>query len=150
EEAGTDGQRDSDDATGGTDAAEEKVYATDFPVDEDGFLIPAPERAGLWQTSEQGRAYLAGIDYQKRFDELLSADPPLSGIYYLILELCSDEPQSIDELDAQLKAPLAAVGSKKHAGFFVELLEGYDALKWEKKWKTTTVGRELLAARKEE
>ncbi|MDR2721730.1 MAG: hypothetical protein LBB35_02535 [Coriobacteriaceae bacterium] len=139
---------DTTDASDTADAVEEKKYATDFPVDEEGFLIPAPERLGLWQTSEQGKAYLASVDYQKRFEELLQVDQSLSGIYYEILELCSDEPQSIDDLNSKLKTSLETLNSKKYAGFFVERLENYDALKWEKKWKTTEVGKELLVIRK--
>jgi len=139
--AATDGEE------AGEETAEPVLYATDFPVDEDGFLIPAPERAGLWQTTEDGKSYLASLNYHGRLTELFQDEPENVEIYCMILAFCDEEPRTIATIGTHIEDVLRAQQSRKNPGFFVERLESRDALKWEKNWTTTKVGKDFLEQR---
>ena len=120
-------------------------------VDGADFLKPAPWREVYWLTTEPARARLAQNDPETRFRELMERDAQYKTIYVRILQAADCQegattPQ-LNELvdwDPLLKSP------RLYTAHFTELLERCEALCWESVWKTTDIGRTLLAERGDE
>ena len=120
-------------------------------VDGADFLKPASWREVYWLTTEPARARLAQNDPETRFRELMERDAQYKTIYVRILQAADCQegattPQ-LNELvdwDPLLKSP------RLYTAHFTELLERCEALCWEGVWKTTDIGRTLLAERGDE
>lgn len=126
-------------------ATETKPEAAVGPViDEEGYLVVGEERSGSWVTSEDGKAFLASIDPRSQLEELFEAEPEFVDIYFSILELCSERPHSLSELDSHLDSTLKALKPRRYTSFFLENLEKNDAVRWERNWITTEFGKSLL------
>lgn len=155
EDTVSDAQEDeaSEDAESDLDSREEKdseevgLHDEVGHIDKEGYLIPGKERIGMWLTTNNGRAYLETINDTKRFAQLLKKEQCLGALYITVLELCNTKPQSIEDLDKQLRETLSALQQKRNAGYFVERLEKYDLLKWQNKWAITDFGKACLAQR---
>lgn len=132
---------------GGTPFADSPEQVPDIvTVDGADFLRPAPWREVYWLSTEPARARLAQDDPAERFSELIERDAQYKTIYVRILQAadCKEgatTPQ-LNELvdwDPLLKSP------RLYTAHFTELLERCEALRWEGVWKTTDIGRALLA-----
>lgn len=68
-------------------------------------------------------------------------------VYRLVLEACSqDGGQPKKALDTLIDKHPLCKEPRRYSGFFIKGLEGIDALAFDKTWKTTDVGRDILAS----
>jgi hypothetical protein len=126
----------------GTDYADAKVQP--ILIEEDGveyYKAGEPPEA-FWVTTKAGCHFLEADDPLERFRESLESQPAYHPIYTQILLFCSNEEgRGISEIgDAFDDDPLLQE-PRIYARYFVDILEKCDALTWDKKWKTTSIGQ---------
>ena len=67
-------------------------------------------------------------------------------VYKVVLEACASEGGATKkDIDALVDHHPLCAEPRRYSGFFVKGLEGIDAIAFDTTWKTTEIGRELLA-----
>lgn len=101
---------------------------------------------GTWLATEDGLAIVDEQDDYARMKELLGKEPQYESVYRLIIEDCDVEGgRSAKTLDDLVNDLEILQEPRRYSGYFVGRLEREGAIEWVGGWKTTEVGRAILA-----
>lgn len=118
-------------------------------VEIDGVEVYKPVSAPpvFWVATADGVAAYEGYDPIGGLNALLEDEADYASIFRRVLELASSTPGAETTLytDAIDDDPLVQE-PRRYASFFLDKLEGVDAIEWRGGWYLTDVGRDALAA----
>lgn len=121
-------------------------------VDENGmtYLKPGTPPAAFWQTTEDGVAVLEESDPIAALAKIIEENAPFRSVFRDILRLCDAEGgTSIVDLESTLNRDPILAESRRQAQFFMDYLDRNGAVAWDGAWKTTDVGKAVLASLEE-
>ncbi len=127
--------------------ADEAAEPQDGAVDEAEALEPvgAPPAFSYVATAD-GLAVVDAQDPEGDRVRFLEEGERYLPVYRLVLQACDGEGGATKkDIDALVDHHPLCVEPRRYSGFFVKGLEGIDAIAFDRAWKTTEVGRDLLA-----
>lgn len=117
-------------------------------VEDDGVeyleVVKAPE--GKWVSTTDGLAVFLRDEPFDQLCEMFDENPEYRSIYERVLEFCTESSHSIEEIAELLVDEPLMEKPRRHANWFVERLEAYGALVWQRNWVTTSLGQKVLEA----
>lgn len=119
----------------------------DIIVGDDGrrYYKPADIPATFWQTTEDGIAALKADAPLDRLAALLEKEAAYRTIYRRVLDLCAaDGGASTAEIAHAVDDDPLVQEPRLMAPHFTNRLEQCDAIRWDGRWKTTSVDEEAL------
>ncbi len=127
---------------------QEEAAEPETVEDEDGnsYLKPATPVMAFWQITEAGSEYLEQDNPLDDLRQIIAEQERYRPIFRDILSICNtDEGLGINDIKDQINDDPILADPPKTAQFFMDYLERNGALVWDKTWKTTDTGKELLA-----
>lgn len=97
----------------------------------------------MWCTTPAGRNALKKESNDNRLGRLIVQEPIYQEIYLQILQACLS-PKSRMEIETMLNGNPILKEAEVYPTFFIENLEETGGLEWDKEWKTTAAGEDLL------
>lgn len=150
---------DADDAlSADADALELDEYDEDALAEIDEETEEAPQDAlatlvgAHWLITDLGREYVEATDPIAPLHTLITQDPSRMKGYLMVLQMCSEGPKPLAELEKAIRALQQEDKSTAqiHPSIYLDRLERVGGLYWKGQWNATEEGREVLADLKAE
>jgi len=125
----------------------EEVKVEPVEVERDGqvFLEPGAPPPIFWQATEGALHVLEEDDPLKALQAIFEDQAEFKSVYLQVLELCDEEGGiSINDMKETANKNTAMHYPSKTALYFLDFLDRNAAVEWDKKWKTTPVGKQAL------
>ena len=129
----------------GTPYEEVKVEPVEVERDGQVFLEPGAPPPIFWQLTEGGFQVLEEDDPLRALQAVFEDQAEFKSVYLQVLELCDQEGGiSINDMKEIANKNTTMHYPSKTALYFLDFLDRNAAVIWDKKWKTTSVGKQAL------
>lgn len=116
------------------------------PMDEPEYLEVSRPEPARYRATDEGLDAVAAEDPAARFAAFMDANAVYAPIFRIVLENCDCEQGCTKkQIDALVDHDPICRSPRRFSGYFIDKLEDADAIIFEGAWRTTDVGRAMLA-----